>query len=69
MQAFISLTKEQMDELGGVEYHAMKLLLVILLSYYAILHLTAMICFLGFIYTAKSSQKVLEMANINKGWW
>ncbi|QSL64953.1 hypothetical protein MERGE_002257 [Pneumocystis wakefieldiae] len=67
--AFVTLTREQRDELGGIEYRALKLLCWILACYYFILHSFAAILFLLFSIYAKSYHKVISKASASSVWW
>ncbi|EEB06310.1 potassium ion transporter Trk1 [Schizosaccharomyces japonicus yFS275] len=67
--AFVTLTKEQRDELGGIEYRALKSLCFLILFYFVFLHLVIFIMFLVFAYTAKGSERVIESYGLKRGWW
>ncbi|KAG4306581.1 hypothetical protein PORY_000569 [Pneumocystis oryctolagi] len=67
--AFVTLTKEQRDELGGIEYRALKLLCWILIGYYISIHVFAAICFLIFSSSAKSYQKAITDSLASSSWW
>ncbi|EMR10216.1 hypothetical protein PNEG_01488 [Pneumocystis murina B123] len=67
--AFVTLTKEQRDELGGIEYRALKLLCWILVCYYLIFHSFAAILFLIFSIYAKSYHKAINEASESSVWW
>ncbi|KAG5438771.1 hypothetical protein PCANB_002491 [Pneumocystis canis] len=57
--AFVTLTKEQRDELGGIEYRALKLLCWIL----------GAICFLTFAISAKSYRVAIDNSLAPPSWW
>ncbi|KTW29793.1 hypothetical protein T552_00998 [Pneumocystis carinii B80] len=67
--AFVTLTKEQRDELGGIEYRALKLLCWILVCYYLIFHSFAAIFFLIFSIYAKSYHKAINDVSSSSVWW
>lgn len=66
---FINLSKQQKDELGGVEYRALRLLAVILLFYYFGFHIIGAIMHLIWILATKSYNDVLRNDAITKAWW
>jgi potassium uptake Trk family protein len=67
--AFVDLTEEQREELGGIEYRALKLLAIILVCYFVGFHLLGMICLLPWIVRdAHYSNLVLE-DGVNPVWW
>ncbi|KTW32362.1 uncharacterized protein T551_00452 [Pneumocystis jirovecii RU7] len=67
--AFVTLTKEQRDELGGIEYRALKLLCWILVCYYVLIHVFAAICFLLFSVFAKSYKEAIIDSLASPSWW
>lgn len=66
---FIDLTEEQRDELGGIEYRALKTLAVVLISYYVGFHLLGLICMVGWITTTDRWGHVVEEAGVGRPWW
>lgn len=67
--AFVDLTEEQREELGGIEYRALKLLAVVLVCYFVGFHLLGMICLLPWIVNdAKYSGKLREVG-VSPVWW
>lgn len=67
--AFVDLTEEQREELGGIEYRALKLLAVVLVSYFVGFHLLGMICLLPWVVNdAKYSGKLQEVG-VSPVWW
>lgn len=66
---FIDLTEEQRDELGGIEYRALKTLAVVLISYYVGFHLFGLICLVGWIMTTDRWGVVVEEAGVGRPWW
>lgn len=66
---FVDLTEEQRDELGGIEYRALKTLAVVLISYYVGFHLFGLICMVGWIMTTNRWGHVVEEAGVGRPWW
>ncbi|KAI5861696.1 potassium transporter [Durotheca rogersii] len=67
---FYNLTARDREELGGVEYRALKLLLVITPAYFFGLHLFGVICLLPWIHNAPSVYTdYLEECGQDKTWW
>ncbi|CUM67505.1 uncharacterized protein PRCAT00005204001 [Priceomyces carsonii] len=67
--AFIHMTDQQKDELGGVEYRAVKLLIKILVIYYIGFHVIALICLLPWILVRKQYINIVREAGITPTWW
>ncbi|KAL2863235.1 potassium ion transporter [Aspergillus lucknowensis] len=65
---FIDLTEEQRDELGGIEYRALKTLAVVLISYYLLFHVLGVICLLPWIMETHWGQAV-KAAGLGRPWW
>ncbi|PYH49842.1 potassium ion transporter [Aspergillus saccharolyticus JOP 1030-1] len=65
---FVDLTEEQRDELGGIEYRALKTLAVVLISYYVLFHLLGIICMVPWIMTTHWGS-VVEQAGQGRPWW
>jgi potassium uptake Trk family protein len=66
---FVDLTEEQREELGGIEYRALKMLALILTVYFVGFHLLGMVCLTPWIvYTAKY-KAVVEAVNVRPVWW
>lgn len=66
---FITLTKEQKEELGGVEYQAMKLLSKIVACYYFGFHLLGAILLTAFIENMKNYKIALQNDGVGSAWW
>ena len=66
---FVGLTKEQRDELGGVEYRAIKLLCRIVVFYYVGFHVMAFTMFLPWICRMKNYIQVVRSDGISPAWW
>ncbi|KAF1848050.1 high affinity potassium transport protein [Cucurbitaria berberidis CBS 394.84] len=66
---FVDLTEEQREELGGIEYRALKLLAMILVSYFVGFHLLGMVCLTPWINRNARFRKVVEDVGISPTWW
>lgn len=66
---FVDLTEEQRDELGGIEYRALKTLAVVLITYYLGFHLIGMVSMIGWIMTTDTWGKVVREAGVGRPWW
>lgn len=67
--AFVRLTEEQKEELGGVEYRAIKLLTKILLAYYIGFHVIAFIMYVAFIKSREHYASKMREFGISPVWW
>jgi Trk-type K+ transport system membrane component len=67
--AFIDLTEEQREELGGIEYRSLKLLAIILVCYFIGFHLLGMICLLPWAVRDKKYAQIISEDGINPVWW
>ncbi|KAL6234858.1 hypothetical protein BDW75DRAFT_211052 [Aspergillus navahoensis] len=65
---FIDLTEEQRDELGGIEYRALKTLAVVLISYYVLFHVLGVICLTPWIIETHWGN-VVTAAGQGRPWW
>ncbi|KAH7235188.1 cation transporter, partial [Fusarium solani] len=67
---FHNLSSKDREELGGIEYRSLKLLLKIILMYFFGLHFIGMICLIGWIQYAPSkyAEHIAESGQ-NKIWW
>ncbi|KAG4444471.1 hypothetical protein IFR05_000062 [Cadophora sp. M221] len=66
---FVNLTQEQREELGGIEYRALKTLAIILISYYVGFHVLAWVCFLPWIMNNSKYGSVVTSQHIGRPWW
>ena len=66
---FVGLTKDQRDELGGVEYRAIKLLCRIVVCYYIGFHVMAFTMFLPWICKMKDYIHIVREDGISPAWW
>lgn len=67
--AFVDLTEDQREELGGIEYRALKLLAIILVCYFVGFHLLGMICLLPWIVRDQKYSDVALDAGVSPVWW
>ncbi|RDW92832.1 uncharacterized protein DSM5745_00154 [Aspergillus mulundensis] len=65
---FIALTEEQRDELGGIEYRALKTLAFVLVSYYVCFHLFGIFGLMPWIMET-SGGEVVKQAGQGRPWW
>ncbi|KAA8642919.1 potassium ion transporter [Aspergillus tanneri] len=65
---FVDLTEEQRDELGGIEYRALKTLAVVLISYYMFFHLLGIVCLVPWIVTTHWGSVVTKIGQ-GRPWW
>ncbi|KAK3710052.1 hypothetical protein LTR37_010483 [Vermiconidia calcicola] len=64
------MTTQDWEELGGIEYRSLKLLLKIILGYFCGLHLLGVICLAPWIHTAPAKYtNYLEVQAQDKTWW
>ncbi|KAJ5512070.1 hypothetical protein N7463_001622 [Penicillium fimorum] len=66
---FVDLTEEQRDELGGIEYRALKTLAVVLISYYLGFHLIGMVSMIGWIMTNNKWGDIVRDDGVGRPWW
>ncbi|KAL3476430.1 cation transport protein-domain-containing protein [Aspergillus californicus] len=65
---FIDLTEEQRNELGGIEYRALKTLAVVLISYYVLFHILGVVLLAPWIMETHWGNVVKE-AGQGRPWW
>jgi Trk-type K+ transport system membrane component len=66
---FVDLSEEQREELGGIEYRALKMLALILTVYFVGFHLLGMACLTPWIMHTKSFKEIVEKVNVQPFWW
>ncbi|KAN0080721.1 Cation transport domain containing protein [Elaphomyces granulatus] len=66
--AFVNLTEDQREELGGIEYRALKTLALILITYFLFIHTLGVVCLVPWIL---NSQYGLVVTSVGQGrpWW
>lgn len=67
--AFVALTEDQREELGGIEYRALKTLAVVLVAYFIGFHLFGVLCLLPWIMTSKNYGSVVTSDGQGRVWW
>ncbi|KAK5166538.1 low affinity potassium transporter [Saxophila tyrrhenica] len=67
--AFVGLTEEQREELGGIEYRSLKTLKWTLLAYYFGFHILAAIVLIPWILHTQPWKGVVRDAGTNPTWW
>ena len=65
---FVDLTEEQRDELGGIEYRALKTLAVVLIAYYVLFHLLGIVCLVPWILHTRWGAAVQSQGQ-GRPWW
>ncbi|EPS39267.1 hypothetical protein H072_6953 [Dactylellina haptotyla CBS 200.50] len=63
------LTDEQKEELGGVEYRALRTLAYILVGYFFFFQIFGVLCLLPWIHTQLRWAEVVDNAGMNRSWW
>ncbi|EGV60699.1 potassium transport protein TRK1/TRK2 [Yamadazyma tenuis ATCC 10573] len=66
---FVHLTDEQKEELGGVEYRAMILLIKIVWSYYIGFHVLALVVHLAWISKQPAYKEMIRSYGVTPVWW
>lgn len=66
---FINLTSAQKEELGGVEYRSVKVLIKILICYYIGIHLIALVAYVGWINSQPHQMKLIRDIGVSPNWW
>lgn len=66
---FIKMTEEQKDELGGIEYRAVKLLIKIIVVFYIGFLIFPGIALLIWIYCMPHYRRVVRESAISPAWW
>ncbi|EMD67346.1 hypothetical protein GGP41_007253 [Bipolaris sorokiniana] len=66
---FVDLTEEQREELGGIEYRALKLLAVILTVFYIGWHIVGVISLAPWISHSPQYSAVVKKVGIHPTWW
>jgi hypothetical protein len=66
---FVDLTEEQREELGGIEYRALKLLAIILVCYFVGFHLLGMVCLTPWVVRDAHYANLVRDVGVNPVWW
>ncbi|PYH96087.1 ankyrin repeat-containing protein [Aspergillus ellipticus CBS 707.79] len=59
----------QKEELGGIEYRALKRLIVILVCYFVAIHLLGFVAFVAWILPNHHYSEILIESGLNRSWW
>ncbi len=66
---FVGLTEEQREELGGIEYRALKTLALILVTYFFAFHIFGVICLTPWILHSGTYGPVVTEQGQGRVWW
>lgn len=66
---FVDLTEDQREELGGIEYRALKLLAIILVCYFVGFHLLGMVCLTPWVVRDSYYSNKVRQDGIDPVWW
>ncbi|KIW42820.1 uncharacterized protein PV06_06331 [Exophiala oligosperma] len=66
---FVNLTEEQREELGGIEYRALKTLALILVVYFFSFHILGVICLIPWILHTQPYGHVVTSQGQGRVWW
>ena len=66
---FVNLTEQQREELGGIEYRALKTLALVLICYYICFHILGTICLVPWILHTSYGQIITQVAGTGRPWW
>jgi hypothetical protein len=66
--AFVALTEEQREELGGIEYRALKTLALVLVAYFVLFHVFGIICLVPWIMNTHYGS-VVTADGQGRPWW
>lgn len=66
---FINLTEEQREELGGIEYRALKTLALTLAIYFFSFHFLGLICLTPWIVTSRTYGDIVRSDGQGRPWW
>jgi potassium uptake Trk family protein len=67
--AFVNLNEEQREELGGIEYRALKTLAFVLMAYFFSFHILGVICLTPWILKSATYGPVVTELNQGRPWW
>ncbi|CAK7203448.1 low affinity potassium transporter [Sporothrix eucalyptigena] len=67
--AFLGLTEEQREELGGIEYRSLKTLALVLLGYYWGFWLLGVVSLLPWIIKSSTYGPIVDEASQSRVWW
>ena len=67
--AFVNLSEEQREELGGIEYRALKTLATVLMAYFFVFHILGVICLTPWILKSATYGAVVTNVGQGRPWW
>ncbi|TGO43101.1 hypothetical protein BHYA_0003g00550 [Botrytis hyacinthi] len=67
--AFVDLTEQQREELGGIEYRSLKSLALILSCYFLGFSIFAVVCLLPWILNNRTYGSIVEQVGQGRVWW
>lgn len=67
--AFVDLTEEQREELGGIEYRSLKTLAIILVSYFVGFHLLGAVVLIPWIVRSGTYGPIIDADGQSRVWW
>jgi hypothetical protein len=67
--AFFDLNEKQREELGGIEYRALKTLALVLVGYFLVFHLLGVIVLVPWILRSSKWGKIVEADGQGRTWW
>ncbi|RDW88219.1 potassium transport protein TRK1 [Coleophoma cylindrospora] len=67
--AFVDLTEEQREELGGIEYRSLKSLAMILVTYFWGFSIFGVVCLTPWIYTQTKYGDIVRSDGQGRAWW
>ena len=67
--AFLGLSEEQREELGGIEYRSLKTLALVLLSYYWGFWLLGVVCLVPWIMRSNTYGSIVDSVSQDRVWW
>jgi Trk-type K+ transport system membrane component len=66
---FVNLTEEQREELGGIEYRALKTLAIVLVCYFLFFHILSWICLVPWIWETTRYGDIVRSVGQGRVWW
>lgn len=66
---FINLTEEQREELGGIEYRALKTLALTLVLYFFFFHFLGLVCLTPWIMKTSTYGDIVRSDGVGRPWW
>ncbi|OAL71435.1 potassium ion transporter [Trichophyton violaceum] len=66
--AFVDLSETQREELGGIEYRALKTLAIVLIGYFFFFHLLGIVCLIPWILNTRWGE-IVRAAGQGRPWW